>query len=468
MTGGGRGATVRDVMSTGRRRWWLLAAVSALAMPLLRAPWSSQGTATRVSAVGARSSTAAEPGLCDGPVHWVGAWMAAPQDTSALVAARGLDGDPTPAAARASFTDQSFRMMVTPHIGGSELRVRLSNRFGTDRVTFSSVHVARRRAGAAVVAGTDHVVTFDSGLAVTIAPGTDALSDPVDLAVDAFQDVAISFYVASTASLDVHLDALQTQYLTPPGAGDHTADADGAAFDHPVLSWLAVTGVDVLASPSVGAVAVVGDSLTDGLGSTADADDRWPDDLARRALGNGAPISVLNGGISGNQVARDNLARDGLQDRGAGPSAVNRLDADALQRSGVRTVVVFAGINDLFSPSTANPVSAVVAGYEAIIERAHTAGVRVAGATLTPGDQDGAFEMWRQAINNWIRSSGRFDAVLDLDAAVRDPAHTNRIAPGLTNEIVHFNDTGYRTLAASIDLGALRASGCAGQADGVR
>jgi len=459
---------LRDVMSIGRRRWWLLAVVFAVGVPLLRAPWSSEGTATRVSAVGAGSSTAADPGPCDQPAHWVAAWMAAPQDTSALVPARGVDGDPTPETARTSFTDQSFRMMVTPHIGGSGLRVRLSNRFGTDPVTFSAVHVARRQAGAAVVAGTDHVATFDSGLAVTVAPGTDALSDPVDLAVDAFQDVAISFYVASSASLDAHLDALQTQYLTQPGAGDHTGDADGAAFDHPVLSWLAVAGVDVLASPSVGAVAVIGDSLTDGLGSTADASARWPDDLARRALVNGTPISVLNGGISGNQVARDNLASHGLQDRGAGLSAVNRLDADALQQSGVRTVVVFAGINDLFSPSSADPVSAVVAGYEAIIDRAHAAGLRVVAATLTPGSQNGAVEMWRLAINNWIRTSGRFDSVLDLDAALRDPAHISRIAPGLTNEIVHFNDTGYRTLAASIDLGALRASGCAGQADGVR
>ncbi len=431
----------------------------ALAVPLLRAPWSSRGTTARVFAVGGGSS-AAEADPCGGPAHWVGAWMAAPQDTSALVPVRVRDGDPAPEDTRASFSDQSFRMVVTPHVGGSELRVRLANRFGNDPVTFTSVHVAQRLIGAAVVADTDRVVTFQGALAVTVPPGTIAVSDPVNLAVTAFRDVAISFYVARTASLDVHLEAEQTQYLTSPGAGDHTADADGVAFGHRVLSWLAVTGVDVLAPGSVGAVAVVGDSLTDGLGSTVDAGARWTDDLALRSLARGAPIAVLDAGISGNQVARDNLVGHGQQVRGAGPSAVSRLDADALQQSGVRTVVVFAGINDLFAPSSTDPVRAVVSGYQAMIDRAHTAGVRVVGATLTPAGQVGAVEAWRQAINNWIRTSGQFDAVIDLDAAVRDPLHPNRIAEGLTNEIVHFNDAGYRALATSIDLGALRASGC--------
>ena len=400
-------------------------------------------------------------------MHWVGAWMAAPQDTSAAVPARVRDGDTTPPATRASFTNQSFRMIVTPHIGGSELRVRLTNRFGKNAVTFSSVHVARRDAGAAVLASTDHVVTFaGGGLAVTVPPGAAVISDPVSLGVDAFHDLAISFYVAGAASLDVHPDALQTQYLTAPGAGDHTADAAGTAFDRLVLSWLAVGGVDVLAPASVGAVAVVGDSLTDGLGSTTDSDDRWTDDLARRALVTPAPIAVLNAGISGNQVGRDNLIGRTDPVRGAGLSAVNRLDADALEQAGVRTVVVFAGINDLFAPSSTDPVRAVVTGYQSIIDRAHAAGVRVVGATLTPAGQDGAVEMWRQAINNWVRTSGRFDAVIDLDAAVKDPANSKRIAPGLTDEVVHFNDTGYRAAAASIDLGALDAAGCVGQLGG--
>ena len=251
-------------------------------------------------------------------------------------------------------------MVVTPHVGGSELRVRLANRFGNDPVTFTSVHVAQRLIGAAVVADTDRVVTFQGALAVTVPPGAIAVSDPVNLAVTAFRDVAISFYVAGTASLDVHLEAEQTQYLTSPGAGDLTADADGVAFGHRVVSWLAVTGVDVLAPGSVGAVAVVGDSLTDGLGSTVDAGARWTDDLALRSLARGAPIAVLDAGISGNQVAHDNLVGHVKQVRGAGPSAVSRLDVDALQQSGVRTVVVFAGINDLFAPSSADPVRAVV------------------------------------------------------------------------------------------------------------
>jgi lysophospholipase L1-like esterase len=261
-------------------------------------------------------------------------------------------------------------------------------------------------------------------------------------------------------SLDVHLEAKQTQYLTAPGTGDHTTDADGAAFDGRVLSWLGVTGVDVLAPASVGAVVVVGDSLTDGVGSTTDATARWPDDLARRARDNAAPMAVLNAGISGNQVARDNLVGHDTQVRGAGPSAENRFDTDALQQAGVRTVVVYAGINDLFAPSSADPVSAVVTGYQEMIDRAHAAGLRIIGATLTPAGRDVTFEASRQAINEWIRTSGTFDAVIDLDAATRDPLNPNRIAPGLTDEVVHFNDAGYRALAASIDLSALGASGC--------
>jgi lysophospholipase L1-like esterase len=169
---------------------------------------------------------------------------------------------------------------------------------------------------------------------------------------------------------------------------------------------------------------------------------------------------VLNAGISGNQVARDNLAGFG-QLRGAGLSAENRFAADALQQAGVRTIVVFDGINDLFGRSSDDPVSAVVAGYQEMIDQARAAGVRIIGATLTPAGQTGGFEASRQAINNWIRTSGAFDAVIDLDLAMRDPTNPNRIAPGLTDEVLHFNDEGYRALAASVDLGVLQTSGCA-------
>jgi lysophospholipase L1-like esterase len=438
----------------------MVAFIVAIGVPLLVAPWSSHSSGSRISILGARSTpptpvTSGTPDPCNAPDDWVGAWTASPQDSSTFVPARPVDGDTTPDASRSSFTNQSFRMIVTPNLGGSQVRVRLSNRFGSGPVTFTSVHVARRVAGATVDAGSDHVVTFGGALAVTVPAGTVVVSDPVNLTVQAFHDLAVSFYVAGKTSLDVHLDAKQTQYMTAADAGNHTADTAGASFDHPVLSWLTIDGLDVLAPSTDSAVAVVGDSLTDGLGSTDDANARWTDDLARRALGSGTPISVLNAGMSGNQVAADNLGRNDLV-RGAGLSAVDRIDLDALQQSGVHTVVVFVGINDLLAPTSLDPVHSVESGYQAMINHAHAVGVRIVGATLTPAGQSGRVESWRRSINEWIRTGGSFDSVIDLDAAVRDPHSPSRIAPGLTDEVVHLNDAGYRVLADSIDLAALR------------
>jgi lysophospholipase L1-like esterase len=438
----------------------MVAFIVAIGVPLLIAPWSSHGSGSRIAILGARSTpptpvTSGTSDPCNAPDDWVGAWMAAPQDSSTYVPARPVDGDTSTDASRSSFMNQSFRMIVTPNLGGSQVRVRLSNRFGSGNVTFTSVHVARRLAGASVEAASDHVVTFGGALAVTVPAGTVVVSDPVNLSVQAFHDLAVSFYVAGKSSLDVHLDAKQTQYVTEAGAGDHAADTGGASFDHPVLSWLAVNGVDVLAPSTDSAVAVLGDSLTDGLGSTDDADARWTDDLARRGVGGATPISVLNAGMSGNQVASDNIGRNDLV-RGAGLSAVDRIDLDALQQSGVHTVVVFVGINDLLAPTTKDPVQSVETGYQQMIDHAHAVGVRVIGATLTPAGQSGRVESWRRAINEWIRTSGSFDSVIDLDAAVRDPHNPSHIAPGLTDEVVHLNDAGYRVLADSIDLGAMR------------
>ena len=387
---------------------------------------------------------------CDG-THWVGTWMAPPHDSTASVAV----GD------RHTFENQTFRMMVNPHLGGTGVRVQLTNRFGWLPITIDDVHIALRGGGASTVPGSDHALTFGGKTSVTIPAGYDVMSDPMGMAVVPFVDLAVSFHLYGAGALDIHRYAGATQYASPPGSGDLSGRGDGSVFTDTFDSWLAVAGVEVQVPKADGAVVALGDSLTDGIGSTFDGDARWPDQLARRAASGRvvSPVSILNAGVSGNQVTKDNVESRGDVVRGAGLSAPNRVQADVMGR-GVTDVVVFVGINDLFAPNSDDPVRDVIDGYRAIVARARATGLRVFGATLTPAGQGGDFEARRQAINSWIRSPGAFDGIFDFDAAVRDPADPSHIRPGYTNEVVHLNDAGYQALANSVDLAALRGTGC--------
>src|SRR3954453_13892808 len=401
---------------------------------------------------------------CDG-THWVGAWMAAPHDSTAAAAAMPAGGSaaapPGPVGHRHTFENQTFRMIVNPPLSGSAVRVQLTNRFGWTPITIDDVHVALRGTGSSIVRGSDHYLTFGASTSVTIPAGYDAMSDPLHVSVLAFQDLAISFHLEGAAPLDVHQMAEGRQYATPIRAGDLSDQVDGSAFTETLSSWLAVAGVEVQVPTADGAVVALGDSLTDGVGSTFDADQRWPDQLARRAASGRivSPMSILNAGVSGNQVTKDNVVSHGDTVRGAGLSAPHRVQADMLGR-GVTDVVVYVGVNDPFAPNSTDPVSAVVAGYRAIVDRALSEGLRVFGATLTPAAQGGDFEARRQAINPWIRSPGAFDGVFDFDAAVRDPSDPSHLRPQYTDEVVHLNDAGYQALADSVDLGRLRGTGC--------
>jgi lysophospholipase L1-like esterase len=412
-----------------------------------------------VPAVGAQGAP-----TCDGS-HWVGAWMAAPHDSTAAVAAvpAGGSADDPPGAVgdRHTFENQTFRMIVNPHLSGSAVRVQLTNRFGWAPITVDDIHVALRTSGASILPGSDHVLTFGGSTSVTIPAGYDVMSDPLGVSVLAFQDLAVSFHLEGAAPLDVHQMAEGRQYATAIGAGDFSGQQDGSAFTETLSSLLVVAGVEVQVSTADSALVALGDSLTDGVGSTFDGNQRWPDQLARRAATGRvvSPVSILNAGVSGNQVTKDNVASHGDGTQGAGLSAPNRVQADMLGR-GVTDVVVFVGINDLFSPTSDDPVPAVIDGYRAIVERARSEGLRVFGATLTPAGQGGDLEARRQAINSWIRSPGTFDGVFDFDAAVRDPGDPSHIRPGYTDEVVHLNDAGYKALADSVDLGALRGTGC--------
>ncbi|MDI1455100.1 GDSL-type esterase/lipase family protein [Streptomyces sp. ATE26] len=355
--------------------------------------------------------------------RWTGSWEAAPSGTAAAL--RGA----------------AFRNVVHLSVGGGAVRVRLSNRLGTAPLRLGAVTVALRRgAGADAVPGTLRTATFQGAPTATVPPGRDLLTDPVPLAVPAAADLLVTVLTPDgSGPATFHRTALQTSYLAPVGTG-HAADETGAAYTRATSSWYYVTGVDVLGTAE-GSVVAFGDSLTDGNGSTPGANHRWPDRLAGRLT----RLGVLNAGVAGNRLLRD----------GTGPSALARLDADALDRAGARTLVVLEGINDIKGTPVADDPAAFADAYRALVARAHARGIRVVGVTLTPYAGYTAYtadgEAVRRKVNAFIRTGGAFDAVADADAAVRDPARPERIRPGYDpGDHLHFNDAGMRAIADTV------------------
>jgi lysophospholipase L1-like esterase len=300
--------------------------------------------------------------------------------------------------------------------------------------------------------GSLRVATFAGRRSVTIPVGQDMVSDPVDLPIPADANLLVSVHTpADSGPATYHRSAFQANFLARQG--DRTADEPGTAYTVTLGNWYYVTGVDVLDAPAAGSVVAFGDSLTDGTGSTSSANRRWPDLLAARlrTLPAHLRLGVLNAGISGNRL---------LLEAGGGPSALARLDADALSRAGVRTMIVLEGINDIKgTPEQRDPL-AIEDAYRRIVARAHARGIRVVGATITPYGGYGAYTESREAVrltvNAFIRNGALFDAVVDFDAVVRDPADPHRIRPAYDpGDHLHFNDTGMRALADGIDLGTL-------------
>jgi lysophospholipase L1-like esterase len=406
---------------------------------------------------------------------WVGAWAAAPSDAS-----RGTDTSDSfdtdqydqSLNPKSVTRNETIRAILTPTFGGSTTRVRLSNRFGTVPVTFAHATIARRAAEAALVPDTTMALTFGGAQNVTVAPGRDVVSDPVGFSFEAFQPLAVSVYVAGDVGKPTeHYTARQTSYLTPEDAGDHTEDVDGGALTQRTTTRPFVTGIDVLAPRSNGAVVTLGDSITDGFQQPAstgaesqdslDADGRWPDVLARRLLAANRPLSVLNLGIAGNGVLRDGTA---LGSDVFGPAAIRRLDADVLSQAGVMTVILLEGINDLATPPTPT-VGELLGGYRELIDRMHSRGLWVLLATMTPvGGFEGVApdtEAKRQAANAWIREGSAADGVIDFDAAVRDPADPSRINPVFDGgDHLHFNLAGYLAMGNAVPLERLRDPAC--------
>jgi lysophospholipase L1-like esterase len=371
------------------------------------------------------------------PLDWVGTWAAAP----VAPAATGLS--------HTGFKDETVRDIVRTSVGGSEIRLRISNVFGTKPLTINDLRVALSGAGAAMVAGSSHRVTFGGRDTVTIPAGKREFSDPVKLGVGAEHDLTVSIYVKqATGPATWHPAAIASSYYST--AGDHTAAAGAAAFPHKIGAWYFLDGVDVVNPAIAGAVVAFGASTSDGVGSTLNGNERYTDDLARRLLQlpAGQRMSVLNAGISGNQVLADSKGT-------AGQSALNRFYRDAIAQTGVRVIILWEGTNDIGEHPDIQ-ASQLIGAYQQLIEMAHNPGIAIVGATLQP-DQGASYytpqgNQVRRAVNRWIRTSGDFDAVADFDAVLRDPQDPAAMLPAYdSGDHLHPNDAGYQAVASSID-----------------
>jgi lysophospholipase L1-like esterase len=353
----------------------------------------------------------------------------------------------------AGLENQTVRDIVHTSAGGRAVRLRLTNRLGDAPVTFDAVRVGLRAAGPALVPGSNRPVTFAGRTRVTIADHAEVVSDPVALAVAPGTDVAISlFSAAPTGPPTAHSLAQQTNFIA---AGDATADG-GAAFTTTFGSWYFISELDVVGDPRVSSsIVALGDSITDGAGTTPDTNRRWPDQLARLLRGR---VGVANAGIIGNNVHESSLC--------FGLNAIARLETDVFSRAGVRDVVFLEGINDITHPDTPEPrfpcltkipISAegLIEQYEQVIDRVHAEGLRIYGGTLTPSigwpSFTPAMEVKRQQVNDWIRTSGAFDAYIDFDAVVRDPADPGRLAPQYdSGDHLHPSDAGALAMARAV------------------
>jgi lysophospholipase L1-like esterase len=372
--------------------------------------------------------------------HWVGTWATSPAPAEA-----------------AAFSNQTLRMNARVSIGGSTLRVRLSNAYGNRPLTIGEVHIGLRHAGPAIVPGSDRTVTFGGETSATIAAGALLLSDPVDLTVAPLTDMAITFFLPGDVPASFGITgryARQTNYISPPG--DFCAETVmpiGKIAD----DWFFVSGIDVLASAETGGIVALGDSLTDANISTHDAFCRWPDQLARRLIARGGRMfGVMNQGLGGNRILHDIRGDSGLR----------RFDRDVLAQPGVTHVIVMLGTNDLRNrwarPEEEVTAEQMIAGLKQMALRAHARGIKIFGGTLTPFENEtflvGAWsparEAVRQAVNAWIRDGGAFDAVVDFDKGVRDPEHPARMLPKYDcGDHLHPSDLGYNRMGDVIDLG---------------
>ncbi|HEY6946978.1 MAG TPA: SGNH/GDSL hydrolase family protein [Candidatus Acidoferrum sp.] len=403
--------------------------------------------------------------------QWIGTWAAAPQ-----AAFRG---------SVQTFHSQTVRLIVHTSAGGKKVRIKISNTFGDQTLLIGAAHVARRVAEADIDPASDHALKFHGRSSTTIPPQSMAVSDPADLDVSALSDLAISLFFPETAAITTwHVLAKQTNYVSAE-TGDATVQVKFPVAKT-ITSWPFLTGVDVASSPHAAAIVAFGSSLTDGDGSTRDANRRWPDVLAeclQKAGGEAAELGVINEGIIGNRLLSDSQSprqAGGPPPLGAvfeelgpalGQAGLARFDRDVLAQAGVKYVILALGVNDMLFPGSFIPqtesVTArdLITGNRRLIARAHKKGIRVIGTTIPPFEhalfRDPFFdriyspekEKIRQEVNAWIRTSGEFDGVIDFDEAVRDPDHPTQILRAFdSGDHLHVNDAGNVAQVNAISL----------------
>jgi lysophospholipase L1-like esterase len=376
--------------------------------------------------------------------HWVGTWTAAPAPGEG-----------------AAFSNHTLRMIPRVSLGGSTLRVRISNAYGTRPLAIGAARVGVRSTGPAVMPGSNRRLTFGGEPTATVAAGAVVVSDAVELSVAPLSDLAVSVHLPQELPASFGITgryARQTNYVSPPGdfAGEEIMPVGRLTDD-----WYFVCGVDVVAPRDTGAVVAVGDSLTDANISTHDGHHSWPSQLARRLVARlgGRAMAVMNQGLGGNRILHDIRGDSGLR----------RFDRDVLAQPGVTHAIIMLGTNDLRNrpgkPEEEVTAPQMIAGLQQLAVRGQSRGVTVIGGTLTPFENEtflpGAWnprrEAVRQAVNDWLRKSDVFDAIADFDRALRDPDHPTRMLPIYDcGDHLHPSDLGYRAMGDAIDLSLFR------------
>ncbi|MBI3043112.1 MAG: SGNH/GDSL hydrolase family protein [Betaproteobacteria bacterium] len=372
--------------------------------------------------------------------RWVGTW------TTTLAPIEGI-----------ALENQTIRMIARVSIGGCRLRVRLSNAYGTRKLSIGAARVALRAEGAGIVPDSDRRLTFNGEPSTTIAAGSLVVSDPMDLELAPLSDLVVSVHLSGSVPQDFQLtghgNARQTNYVSPPG--DHTASLV-MPVQRSIGDWLFVSGVEVLAPANTGGIVAFGDSLTECNISTVDANRRWPDQLARRIVARGGRmLGVMNQGIGGARLLHDIRGESGLR----------RFDRDVLAQTGVTHVIVLIGINDIRNrwqkPDEFVSAEEIISGLNQLAVRSHARGLKIFGGTVltfeyetfNPGFYTPEGEEKRQKVNAWIRGSGAFDAIIDFETALREPGHPTRMLPAYDcGDHLHPSDAGYLRMGDIIDL----------------